>query len=190
MSDRHADVAAAARQHGLSEGAGQVLFDALVRGGGCQAQFSHPELGGMGQWSGGMVQIGDMFNDALKAKVGGFCREVSAAAQATRVEGRAPEAATRSPGAKPSPWAVRTPDRWWPANLGDASSTGAQNGMSYACFPDKRRLAISRDETVTVYDTGAHRLSGFSQQQSGTGTLRFTGQDGPVALDSLAVVRE
>ena len=62
--------------------------------------------------------------------------------------------------------------------------------MSYACFPDKRRLAISRDGTVTVYDTGAHRLSGFSQQQSGTGTLRFTSQDGPVALDSLTVIRD
>ena len=190
MSDRHAEVSAAARQHGLSEAAGQVLFDALVRGGGHQAQFSHPELGCMGQWSGGMVQIGDMFNDALKAKVGGFCQDLSAAAQATRAERPAPEAELRSPGAKSSPWAVRTMDRWWSANLGDASSTGAQNGMSYACFPDKHRLAISRDGAVTVYDTGEHRLSGFSQQQSGTGTMRFTGQDGPVAIDSFTVVRD
>lgn len=190
MSNRHVDVAAAARQHGLSEGAGQVLFDALVRGGGRQAQFSHPDLGGMGQWSGGMVQIGEMFNDALKSKVGGFCQDLSAAAGGTRAEVPLSALDTRDPGAKPSPWAVRTPDRWWPADLGEASSTGSQSGMSYACFPEKHRLAISRDGSVTIYDTGEHRLSGFSQQQSGTGTMRFTSQDGPVTLDSLTVVRD
>ena len=72
------DVANTAERHGLSAGAGQALYDALIAGGGTQAQFSHPDLGGMGQWSGGMTQIGDMFNDGLKAKVSAFCRDVSA----------------------------------------------------------------------------------------------------------------
>jgi hypothetical protein len=43
------------------------------------AQFSHPELGGMGQWSmGGMIMVGDMFNNGLKARVDALCNDLSA----------------------------------------------------------------------------------------------------------------
>jgi hypothetical protein len=83
---------------------------------------------------------------------------------------------------------MRNPDRWWPDSLGEPASSGAQNNMSYAFFPEKRRLAVSRNGRVTLYDTAAHRLSGFAQQQPGTGDLSFSGQDGPVPLDSLSVV--
>lgn len=187
MSDDKADVAAVAQRHGLSASAGRALYDALVAGGGRQAQFSHPELGGMGQWSGGMTQIGDMFNDALKAKVSAFCHDMSEqAAGARRGTQNVFEGGNRSA----SPWAMRGPDRWWPAALGDPTSSGSQNDMSYACFPDKHRLAISRSGKVTVYDTGTHQLTGFSQQQPGTGDLAFAGQNGPVALDSLQVVKD
>jgi hypothetical protein len=59
-----------AAQHGVSAGAIESLADALSRSHGRGAQFSHPELGGMGQWmAGGMLMIGDMFNHELKAKV-------------------------------------------------------------------------------------------------------------------------
>lgn len=183
MSEGSADVAAAAKRNGLSDGAGQALFDALVSGGGHQAQFSHPDLGGMGQWSGGMTQIGDMFNDALKAKVSAFCREMSAAAGEARQTREAP-----ATGDKASPWAKPSQDSWWPADLGTPSSSGSQNDMSYACFPDKRRLAIARNGQVTLYDTGDHRLSSFSQQQPGSGELSFSGQNGPVPLGHLKVV--
>ena len=38
----------------------------------------HPDLGGMGQWSqGGMVMVGDMFNNALKARVDALCAELA-----------------------------------------------------------------------------------------------------------------
>lgn len=44
-----------------------------------QAQFGHPDLGGLGQWSaGGMVMVGRMFDDALKARVGALCAELAA----------------------------------------------------------------------------------------------------------------
>lgn len=181
MSETQVDIAGAAERHGLSEGAGRALFDALVASGGRQAQFSHPDLGGMGQWSGGMTQIGDMFNDALKAKVSAFCHDMAAVAGAVHRD--IPVAA-----ASTSPWAMRNPDRWWPDSLGEPSSSGAQNNMSYACFPDKRRLAIFRNGRVTLYDTGEHRLSGFSQQQPGSGALSFSGQNGPVPLDALRTV--
>ncbi len=52
---------------------------------------------------------------------------------------------------------------WWPGGLGRPSSTGAQNGMRYAYFPESRRLAIEEGSGVVVYDTGEHAISGVSQ---------------------------
>ena len=102
----------------------------MRRGGGRQAQFSHPELGGMGQWSsGGMTQVGDMFNTALKDKVNRLC---SALAQ---------EAADHP---APPPREPAGSGDWWPAGLGRPSATGAQNGMRYACFPETHRVAVEQ----------------------------------------------
>ena len=67
-----------AQRHGVSGDAVLSLLDSLIAGGGSMAQFSHPELGGMGQWSrGGMTMVGDMFNNALKARVDALCAELS-----------------------------------------------------------------------------------------------------------------
>ena len=45
--------------YGLSPDAVLSMMDAVSRGGGMQAQFNVPELGGMGQWqSGGMTMVG------------------------------------------------------------------------------------------------------------------------------------
>jgi hypothetical protein len=82
---------------------------------------------------------------------------------------------------------VRAPS-WWPADLGGASATGAQNDMRYACFPNARRLAVMRHGELKLYDTGEHRIGGFSQQQSASQTLSFTSQLGIVRLDDLKEV--
>jgi hypothetical protein len=75
---------------------------------------------------------------------------------------------------------------WWPEGLSNPGSSGAQNGMRYAFFPEQRRLAIERDGKVTQYDTGDHRIQGVSQQQSGAGgDPAFTSQNGDVDLKSL-----
>ena len=186
MDRGRADIDAAARRHGLSIGAAEALFAALVSGGGRQAQFSHPELGGMGQWSSGMVQIGDMFNDALKAKVAGFCAEMSGLAREGETASAMPPGGAMASSSERS---LRGRD-WWPASLGVPASSGAQNDTRYAFFPDKRRLALLENGTVTLYDPGSHRLNGFGQQQGTTGSISFAGQDGPVALDRLTVVGE
>ena len=56
----------------------RLCTTAVRRGGGGQAQFSHPDLGGMGQWSrGGMTQVGDMFNNSLKAQVAAACQDLA-----------------------------------------------------------------------------------------------------------------
>ena len=82
-----------AARHGFSGDAGRAAYAALQAGGFSQAQFSHPELGGMGQWmSGGMMMIGDMFNDNLKWRVGALLTELS--------QHREPQAAMARPQAR------------------------------------------------------------------------------------------
>lgn len=178
------DIGAAAEKHGLSRSGTEALFQALISGGGMQAQFNHPDLGGLGQWSHGMVQIGDMFNDALKAKVGGFCADMAETARAARGASGGPAERSRETGV-----AEPTRSSWWPEALGAPAASGAQNGLRYACFPERRRLAVERDGRVTIYDTGNYRLTGFAQQQgSGAVPLRFSGPDGAVALEALTPV--
>jgi hypothetical protein len=171
MQDNIADIA---QRHGFSPEAARVVAEALRHGGGRMAQFSHKELGGMGQWAaGGMLMIGDMFNNALKARVDALCRDLAAA------PGPVPATAEQPPGQT---------SYWWPEALGPASATGAQNDMRYACFPDRRRLAVMCDGQIRVYDTGEHRINGFSQQQSGSQSLSFTSQTGVVRLVDLKEV--
>lgn len=151
--------------HGVSEAAVTVALEALRAGHGRQAQFNHSELGGMGQWSsGGMLMIGDMFNDRLKGRVRALFDDLAALPHPGDEENEG-RGFTAQPGR-------------WPADLGVPSSTGSQNGMHYAIFPETRRLAIEREGKVTVHDTGDHRITGVGQQQSGSQTLRFSSQHG------------
>ena len=65
-------------RHGVSSDAVAALLYALELGNGTQAQFNHPDLGGMGQWSqGGMIMVGDMFNQGLKYRVDALCNEIA-----------------------------------------------------------------------------------------------------------------
>ncbi|MFD0935992.1 hypothetical protein [Methylobacterium trifolii] len=74
---------------------------------------------------------------------------------------------------------------WWPEKLGQPSTSGSQNGMRYAFFPDAHRLLIEQDGTLTSYDSGDHRIDGVSQQDGGSKSLTFTSQNGTVDLGSL-----
>lgn len=159
-----------AERHGVSLDAVRHLVQALERGHGTMAQFDHPDLGGMGQWfAGGMVMVGRMFDDALKARVGALCTELAGSLPAGGFSDAAP-AARRGGG------------EWWPAGLGSPASTGAQDGMRYAYFPERRRLAVESGSGIALYDTGDHRITGVSQAN---GNLGFTGPAGAVALDRL-----
>ena len=71
-------VAEVASRHGVSLEAAFAVLDSLALSNGTQAQFNHPDLGGMGQWSrGGMIMIGDMFNQGLKHRVDELCNELA-----------------------------------------------------------------------------------------------------------------
>ena len=79
---------------------------------------------------------------------------------------------------------------WWSKGLFSPSSSGSQNDVRYAFFPDKQRLAVEQDVKAKQHDTGDHRISGVSQSQGGQGgKLRFTSQNGDADLASLREAR-
>jgi len=185
-----------AERHGVSTDAALTLLRALVAGRGAMAQFNHPELGGMGQWSqGGMTMVGDMFNQALRARVDALCTELASLLRTEpSVAAAAPSQSQSQAGVSSSAslfvsGAGAAAGAWWPTELGNPSSAGAQNDLRYAVFPATRRLAIERGGRVTVYDTGDHMISGVSQQQSGDQSLTFTSQRGLVRLADLPVLQ-
>ena len=67
-----------AQRHGFSVDATVTMLDAVINGNGSQAQFSHPEFSGSGQWMrGGMTMVSDMFNNYLKGRVDGLCSDLA-----------------------------------------------------------------------------------------------------------------
>ncbi|MEM9429872.1 MAG: SHOCT domain-containing protein [Pseudomonadota bacterium] len=193
-ADGHRIAQEISHRHGFSTDAVASMLSAVAEGGGTQAQFSHPEFGGMGQWSsGGMIMIGDMFNTQLAGRVSSLCQELSSLVHDHQMFPPAPVSQSQSQGGG---WSgsgsgvslfVQT-SPWWPVDLGAPASTGGQNDLRYAHFPDARRLAIEIGGRVTTYDTGEHQIGGFSQQQSGDQTLTFTSQFGVVRVSDLPVV--
>jgi putative oligomerization/nucleic acid binding protein len=167
-----------ARRHGLSREAVLAMLFAVHAGGGTMAQFAIPELGGSGQWMrGGMTMVGDMFDNALKARVDALCGELSQLLTTTTV----------FPASAPGVANGFTAANWWPAELGVPSATGAQNDARYAVFPQTRRLAIQINGVTKIFDTGEHRIGGVQQQQGGGyGSVGFTSQFGTFAVSTLS----
>lgn len=200
------------KRHDFSAEAVAHMLGAVASGHSSQAQFNHPEFGGMGQWSnGGMLMIGDMFNDRLKARVNMLCSELSELVRNEPMFAQPAQSQSQTQGGYQqqqqggsnqhqtggtaeaevgeSIFAQRTGgSNWWPQELGAPASVGQQNDMRYAYFPDRRRLAIDLNGRLTVYDTGEHRISGFSQQQGGDRSITLTSQLGTVRISELPVV--
>lgn len=192
-----------ARQYHVSVSAVMSMLQAVMDGNGTMAQFNHPEFGGSGQWmQGGMTMVSDMFNQGLKSQVDGLCGALSELLANTSQPFRPAQSQSQQQGASsassghgatgsvslfvaPEPGAS---GHWWPDGLGAPSSTGAQNRVRYAYFAEARRLAIEVRGKVTVYDTLDHRISGFSQQQSGGSSLSFSSQHGLIDVAQLPVV--
>jgi len=183
----------------------------VINGNGSMAQFNHPEFGGSGQWMrGGMIMLGDMFNNNLKNSVGNLCQELANLVanqpdliqsgsfqsqsqgnqQQSNFGGNQQQNNAGSTGAVslfvPPPAGCSA--NWWPAGLQFPNSTGAQNNVRYAYFASIRRLAIEVNGQVTLYDTLDHQIGGFSQQQSVGGSITFTSQYGLVDVNTLPII--
>jgi hypothetical protein len=176
-------VADLSTRYGVSTDAVRALLEAVRRGNGTMAQFSHPELGGHGQWmAGGMTMVGDMFNPGLQGTVSGLASDLSSLIASTPVYGPASGPLTS---AGPGSVHQADPGSWWPAELGRPGSSGRQNDPRYSVFPQARRLAVqSGGETVRVYDTLDHVIYGV-QQGGQPDRLSFTSQHGTFTVESL-----
>ena len=170
-------IADIAQRYGLSREAVLAMLFAVHAGGGTMAQFSIPELGGSGQWMrGGMTMVGNMFDNALKARVDALCGELAQLIATTTV----------FPASTANSRLGFTSANWWPTDLGVPSSTGGQNDARYAVFPGTRRLAIQIDGVTRIFDTGEHQIGGVQQQQGGgSGSVNFTSQLGTFDVSSL-----
>jgi len=176
------------QRYGISTDAAITMIYAVMNGNGTMAQFSHPELGGSGQWmQGGMTMVGDMFNYGLKSKVDGLCSEISNQLMNQPGYFQPAQSQFQSSGGNlfVSPAAS---GQWWPGELGSPSSSGGQNNVRYAVFPGSGRLAVEIDGRVTVYDTLDNQIGGVSQQQGGNDSLTFSSQYGTIAVSSLPII--
>lgn len=168
--DEHSEVLA--RKHGFSREVVEAVMRAMLTTNGRSAQFNHPELGGIGQWMPGMVQIGDMFNTALQSRVNALCTEISALLATMPTEVRMPAY-----------------DFWWSSELGIPNTAGGQNDLHYAYFAQHHVLLVKRGQQVTRYDTTGHTITGVMQQQSGgSATFVCTTDRGIVTLDQLKIL--
>ncbi len=197
-----------AKHHQLSESAVEALFIAIQAGQGTAAQFNHPELGGLGQWmGGGMIMLGDMFNQQLKATVAQVCTEIAdyLAGRPQRSDTQRPQAQqaqhTQTQVKEPSPMQFKpfapmremsfsAQEAWWPQEFGTPTASGAQNTLQYAYFAQEKRLVIRLDQRVAIYDTKEHQINGVSQQQDAQQTVTFRSQKGELVLNTLKKLRE
>ena len=181
-----------ARRYYVSTDAVITLLEAVNNGGGTMAQFSHPDLGGSGQWmQGGMTMVGDMFNNNLKTKVDNLCSELSRLLANQPLFAQPSQSPAQNQGGHGdvSLFVNSGGGQWWPSELGSPSSSGSQNNIRYAIFPSTHRLAIDINGQITVYDTLDHQIGGVGQQQGFDASLSFTSQYGLVSITNLPVVQ-
>ncbi|MDD2723794.1 MAG: SHOCT domain-containing protein [Methylovulum sp.] len=177
------------------------LLQSVQNGNGSMAQFSHPEFGGSGQWMrGGMIMIGDMFNNGLKNSVSNLCQELANLLANQPNMWQSPSFQSQNQGTSSANNNISGPvslfvqpaggnnGNWWPQGLMNPNSTGSQNNVRYAYFASIKRLAIEANGHVTLYDTLDHHIGGFSQQQSGGSSVTFTSQYGVVDVQNLPVI--
>ncbi len=189
-----------AQRYNFSSDAVFSLLLSVINGNGSMAQFNHPEFGGSGQWMrGGMIMLGDMFNNGLKNSVGNLCQElanlianepnlIQTGSFQSQRQGNQEQNNFNSTDAV-SLFVPGDSQNWWSSiGLQFPNSTGAQNNIRYAYFASIRRLAIQLNGDITLYDTLDHQIGGFSQQQSGDASLTFTSQYGLVDIKSLPVI--
>ena len=206
-----------AQRYNFSPDAVFSMLLSVIKGNGSMAQFSHREFGGSGQWmKGGMIMLGDMFNNGLKNSVGGLCQELSnlianqpgliqsgsfqSQNQGTQEQSNFGGGYSNNGGQQQNssgptgtvslfvPPPAGSSGNWWPAGLQFPSSTGSQNNVRYAYFATIHRLAIEVNGQVTLYDTLNHQIGGFSQQQSTGGSITFTSQFGLVDVKTLPII--
>jgi hypothetical protein len=200
-----------AQRYAFSYDAVFSMLVSVINGNGSMAQFNHSEFGGSGQWMrGGMIMVGDMFNNGLKNNVGNLCQELANLIanepnliqtgsfqsqnqdnqeQANYANNSPQQNSSNSGNAVSLFMPGEDSQNWWISiGLQFPNSIGKQNNIRYAYFASIRRLAIQFHGDITLYDTLDHQIGGFSQQQGNEASLTFTSQYGLVDIKTLPIV--
>lgn len=77
---------------------------------------------------------------------------------------------------------------WWPSELGQPSVSGSSDGLRYAYFPAKHRLAVDDGRKIRLYHTGSESISGFLA--SNGRDLTFQTAEGVKKLSSLKLLEQ
>ncbi|MCY7351317.1 MAG: hypothetical protein LH606_11720 [Cytophagaceae bacterium] len=163
-----------AERHGFSPELAQTLLSELQRSRGRQVTFNDPALGGVGQWRGGILLIGDMMNHGLKAKVSAFLNDLAAHAHASPVDSI--RTARRAERAASAFQAQASGQR-------EAGFSMTQNGVSYKYSANRNELIVNGTD---VYDTTGLRVMGISSiQQNGQGVLVLRTDQGEKQISDL-----
>lgn len=200
-----------AQRYAFSYDAVFSMLVSVINGNGSMAQFNHSEFGGSGQWMrGGMIMVGDMFNNGLKNNVGNLCQELANLIanepnliqtgsfqsqnqdnqEQANYANNSPQQNSSNSGNEVSLFMPgEDSQNWWISiGLQFPNSIGKQNNIRYAYFASIRRLAIQFHGDITLYDTLDHQIGGFSQQQGNEASLTFTSQYGLVDIKTLPIV--
>jgi hypothetical protein len=169
-----------AQRYQVPEAVVRELYRQLEGSGGTQCQFACPELAGQIQWMPGMVMVSRPTDKALKARVDGLCCELAAVLSGS--DSAAPRAIAEN-------WEhTYGGESWWPASFGHPATSGEQNGMRYAYFPDQRRLLLQQGARIDAYDTTGHHITGAAQQQGRSSTLTFSTDRGQISTSQLKCI--
>lgn len=141
----------------ISEEAVLHLLFALVRGNGVIAQFSHPELGGIGQWRQGATTIMkdewcSTLQTEMRVLVENLCIELSQLMREQQLL---------------QPSAINAQTTWYPAELGVPTSSGGEGDFRYAYFVGNSRLAIEENGEVNVYNSLDNQIIDVLRSQDG-----------------------
>jgi hypothetical protein len=170
-----------AQRYQVPEHVVRELYRQLESNGGTQCQFACPELAGQIQWMPGMVMVSRPTDTALKARGDGLCCELAAVLSGSD---------TAAPGAIVREWEHQSAvgESWWPATFGHPTTSGEQNGVRYAYFPDQRRLLLQQGARIDTYDTTGHHITGAAQQQGHGSSLTFSTDRGPISTKQLKCI--
>lgn len=191
-----------ALKYGVTMTAIEALEAAIRAGRGKQARWNIDELGGVGHWQPGMTEI-SIPDPEMRKRINALASELAKAIAEESIDKAADELGgvmDKIMSKVENPFTEQRieqliaehddlPD-WWPAPLGDKPFLrGIVGGARYAYFPGANRLAIRRGDTVILYDTTGHLISGFHARSEGE-TIRILMQTrkGEVDLESLRPV--